>query len=139
MIFYIHHFSLIIFNHSVWLGFELFGLRVQVHSQLVQLRSRSKDMTITICHNKPPTGNGAGVLMTSCTEEMVLRIWGFEKDGAGFWPLKDVVGFFGSLPTEILDRTRCAARWGVVSIIWLAKTFKNCVSLIVSPWTQTRS
>ena len=23
--FYINHFSLIIFNHSVWLGFELFG------------------------------------------------------------------------------------------------------------------
>ena len=25
MIFYINHFSLIIFYHSVWLGFELFG------------------------------------------------------------------------------------------------------------------
>ena len=30
--FYINHFSLIIFYHSVWLVFELFGLRVQVHS-----------------------------------------------------------------------------------------------------------
>ena len=34
--FYINHFSLIIFYHSVWLGFELFGLRVQVHSHGVQ-------------------------------------------------------------------------------------------------------
>ena len=32
-----------------------------------------------------------------------------------FLPLKDVVGFFGSLPTEILNITRCATRWG-----WLA-------------------
>ena len=26
------------------------------------------------CHNKPQTGNEAGVWMTSCPEEMVLRI-----------------------------------------------------------------
>ena len=34
-----------------------------------------------------------------------------------FGPLKDVVGFFGSLPTENLDITRCAARWDGVSIV----------------------
>ena len=28
--------------------------------------------------------------------------------------------------------TRCAERWGVVSIIWLRKAFKNCLSLFVS-------
>ena len=64
----------------------------------------------------PQTGNGAGVWMTSCPEEMVLRIWGFWKEGVGFWQLrmwvgfwslKHVVGFFGSLPTEILNITRC--------------------------------
>ena len=43
-----NHFSLIIFYHSVWLGFELFGLRVQVHSIGHSLRSCAKDMTITI-------------------------------------------------------------------------------------------
>ena len=46
--FYFNHFSLIIFHHSVWLGFELFGLRVQVHSIGYSLRSRTKDTTITI-------------------------------------------------------------------------------------------
>ena len=32
-----------------------------------------------LCNNKPQTGNGAGVWMTSCPVEMVLRIWGFWK------------------------------------------------------------
>ena len=42
MIFYINHFSLIIFYHSVWLGFELFGLRVQVHCHWVQFYARAQ-------------------------------------------------------------------------------------------------
>ena len=33
---------------------------------------------------------------------------------------------------EILNTTRCPERWGGVSIVWLRKTFKNCVSLLVS-------
>ena len=53
MIFYFNHFSLIIFYHSVWLGFELFGLRVQVHSIGHSLRLRAKDMTITIVKINP--------------------------------------------------------------------------------------
>ena len=81
-------FILIIFHllyyHSVW--FELFGLRVQVHSIRYSLRSRAKDMTITIVIIKPQTGNGAGVWMTSCAEEMGWEFedfknhasWGFE-------------------------------------------------------------
>ena len=52
MIFFnINHFSLIIFYHSVWLGFELF--LVQVHSIGYSLRSRTKDMTIVIVIIKP--------------------------------------------------------------------------------------
>ena len=39
-----NHFSLSIFYHSVWEGFESFG---------AVLRSCSKDVTITICHSKP--------------------------------------------------------------------------------------
>ena len=46
--FYINHFSLIIFYHSVWLGFELFELRVQVHSQLVQFTLAHKGASITV-------------------------------------------------------------------------------------------
>ena len=36
-------------------------------------------MTITIVIIKPQKGNAAGLWMTSCPEEMVLRIWGFWK------------------------------------------------------------
>ena len=37
MLFFVSkHFSLIIYYHPVWLGFELFALRAQVYSQLVQ-------------------------------------------------------------------------------------------------------
>ena len=86
--------------------------------------------------------------MTSCPEEMVLRIWGFWKDSVEigplrqelgirplrveFWPFKDVVGLFGSLPIEILNITRYAAHWG-----W-GQQSKNCVSLLVSPWTEVK-
>ena len=34
-----------------------------------------------------------------------------------FWPLKGVVGIFGSLPTENLNTTRCAARWDGISAV----------------------
>ena len=73
----------------------------------------------------PYTGNGAWVWMTSCQKRWSREVENFEKESVeigplrqrvGFWPLKDVVGFFGSLPTEILDITRCAAHWGGVSI-----------------------
>ena len=46
----------------------------------------------------------------------------------GFWPLKDIVRFFRSPLTKILNITRCAVRGGGVNIVWLAKTFKNYVS-----------
>ena len=36
-------------------------------------------MTITIIILNPQTGNGIGVLMMSCPEEMALGIWGFWK------------------------------------------------------------
>ena len=57
MTFYINHFSLIIFYHSVWLGFGLFGLRVHMHSIGYSLRTRAKDN----CHIKTQIGNDAGV------------------------------------------------------------------------------
>ena len=87
------------------------------------------------CHNKPQIGNEAGVWITLCPEAMVLRIWEFWKRVSwdrtmkaeswvsaiearvGFWLLKDEVGFFRSLPTEILDITRCTVHWDGVSIV----------------------
>ena len=91
-LFYFNHFLLIIFYYSVWLGLELFRLSVQVCSQLVQFTLARKGYDNHHCHNKPQTGNGTGVWMTSCPEEigrefgrfwkrfswgptMVLRIW----------------------------------------------------------------
>ena len=73
-LFYINHFSLIIFYHSVWLDFELFGLRAQVHGQLVQFTLASKVYDNHHYHNKPPDRKWGGVWMTSCPEEMLLRI-----------------------------------------------------------------
>ena len=76
--FYFIRFSLIIFYCSVWLGFELFGLRVQVCCQLVQFTLTRKGYDNLHCHNKPQTVNGAGVCMTSCSEEMdweFIRFW----------------------------------------------------------------
>ena len=63
MVFYINHFSLIIFYHSVCLGFELFGLRGQVYSLLVQFTLAHKGYGNHHCHNKPPD-----------------RIWGWSVD-----------------------------------------------------------
>ena len=62
ILFYINPFSLIIFYHSVWLGFELFGLRVQVCSQLVQFTLARKLSDYHHCHNKPQTENGDDVM-----------------------------------------------------------------------------
>ena len=52
--FYIDHFSLTIFHNSVWLGFELFGLRVQTYSQLVQFTLVHKGYDNHHSQNKPP-------------------------------------------------------------------------------------
>ena len=79
MIFFFNDFSLIIFYHSVWLGFELFGLRVQGHSHWVQFTLTRKGYDNRHYHNKPQTGNGAGVWMTSCPEEMGWEFGRFWK------------------------------------------------------------
>ena len=52
MIFFINHFSLIISYYFVWKGFEILGVSAKVIWAL--FRPRGKDMTIVICHNKPP-------------------------------------------------------------------------------------
>ena len=51
--FFINHFSIIILYHSVWLGFELFGLRVQVYSQFVQFMLDRKGYDNHHCHYEP--------------------------------------------------------------------------------------
>ena len=141
MIFYINHFSLIIFYHSVWLGFELFGLRAQVYSQLVQFTLTCKGYDNHHCHNKPPDRKWAGVWMTSCPEKMVLRIWGFLKKSqlrveigpwkqkVGFLPLGHRVEFSTVEACSWVFRIstdwdfkhhkmNCSLKWG--QIVWLA-------------------
>ena len=77
--FYSNHFSLIIFHHSDWLGFELFGLRVQVSSQLAQFTLTCKGYDKHHCPYKPQTGNGGGMWMTSCSEEIGWEFGRFWK------------------------------------------------------------
>ena len=107
---------------------------VQVHSHLVQFDARAQRIWQSpFVILNPQTGNRAGVWMTSCPEKMVQRIWEFRKRVSWdmtiearpvFWPLKDVVGFFRSLPTENLNITRRAVRW-----VWWGQHSKNFVSL----------
>ena len=57
-------------------------------------------------------------------------------------PLKVTVEFFESLPAEILNTTRCATHGGDgewVSILSLALAFMICVSVFLSPRTETRN
>ena len=81
--FYINHLSLIIFYHSVWLGFELFGLRVHVHSYLVVLRACTTDMTITLVIINPRQE-----MWLECDWHHARKRWlwefkDFEKERAG--------------------------------------------------------
>ena len=73
--FYFNHFSLIIFYHSVWLGFELFGLRVQVFSQLVQFTLVCKGYDNHHCHNKPPDRKWGWSVDDTMPGRDGLRIW----------------------------------------------------------------
>ena len=76
MILYFNHSLLIIFYHSVWLGLELFGLIVQVCSQLVQFTLVCKGYDNHHYHNKPQSGNGSGVWMDDVMPKRDgLRIW----------------------------------------------------------------
>ena len=117
--FQINPFSLFIFYHSVLQGFELFGLRVQVHSLWVQFTLARKVYDNHHCYYKLQTGNEARVWMASCLDEMVLRIWGFWKRFS--WEL-DLGHWRGSWVFRIsTDRDlkhhkmRCAL--GMVSIV----------------------
>ena len=144
---------MMIFYHSFWLDFELFGLRVQVCSQLVQFTLVRKGYDNHHCHNKPQTENEAGVWMTSCPEEMGWEFGRFWKRFSwgprprcwevgvrpGSWnfengPWKTIVEF---LPLG--HRVGFRPLKDVVNIVWLGKTFKNCLflPLLVSKnWTQ---
>ena len=98
MIFYFNPFSLIIFYHSVWLGFELFELRVQVCSQLVQFTLVRKGYDNHHRHNKPKTGNWAGMWMASCPDEMGREFGSFWKRVSYELTLDNVGRQLGSLP-----------------------------------------
>ena len=79
MIYYVNHFSLIIFYHSVWLGFELFGSSCRSTYSEYSSHSCAEDMTITIVIIKTPDRkwfwDGNDVMPGSDG----LRIWWFWK------------------------------------------------------------
>ena len=111
-------------------------------------------MTITIVIINPQTVNEAGVWMTSCPNAMVLRILkkgqlkvdigpcrqtiDFSAIGAESWVFyRCGVGYVFRVPTsedELRSKTPRDVPnvGGGVRIVWLWKTFKNCVSLLVS-------
>ena len=141
--FYFNHFLLIIFYHSVWLGFELFGLRAQVYSQLVQFMIARKEYDNHHCHNNIEYDNhhcpdrkwdwsvydvmpgrddleNLRILKKRVSWKVDLGPWrqrvefSIIEAWSWIWAIEDVVGVFGSLTTEILNITRCAARWDSV-------------------------
>ena len=128
---------LIIFYHLVWLGFELFGVRARVYSQLVQFTLVRKAYGNHHCHNKPPNrkwGWSVDDVMPGRDGLEILRILkksqlrveiGQWKQRVEFLPLrhrveflrlKDLVKFCRSLTIEILNITRWAARWDGVRL-----------------------
>ena len=126
-----------------------------MHSQMVQSYDRTEKIWQSSVIIYPQTGNVAGVWMTSCPEEMVLRIWGFQKDnelrstveGNG-WVFQIRLYFWGlnrQRWIEILNTTRCAARcgWGQHSMVRIGfydlslsprvKKFKKLINSFVLP------
>ena len=109
--FYINHFSLIIFYHSFWLGFGLFGSYFRYTDIEYSFTLVCKGYDNHNCHNKPQMGNVTGVWMTSCPEAMVLRIWRFSKIVSWELPLDYVGRQLGYRPqwqtVEVGVRLRC--------------------------------
>ena len=135
MIFYLNNFSLIIFYHSVWLGFELFGLKVRVSSQLVQFTLQQMTITNHHCHNKPQTGNGTGVWTTSCPEEMGWEFGRFWKRFS--WVPTMVLRSWG--PTMVLRSwgpTMVLRSWGPTMVLKSWSPTKQ-LKVDIGPWRQT--
>ena len=108
--FYFNNFSLIIFYHSVCLGFELFGLRAQVHSIGYTIRSCAKDLTITFVIIKQDRKRGWGVGDVMPRRDG-LRIWGFQKSRhlrVDIGPCRQRIEFSDTVLKLRLGRWRCS-------------------------------
>ena len=79
-------FSLIIFYHSVWLGFDIFGLRVQGHSIGYSLRYRAKDITITIVIINPRKKMGPECGWRHAQKRLAENLEDFDKDSVEVQP-----------------------------------------------------
>ena len=132
MIFYFNHFSLIIFYHSVWLGFELFGLRVQVCCQLVQFTLARKGYGNHHCHDKPQTGNGLECGWRHAQKRWPENLEDFEKESNEFRPLCWEVGVWPWC-WEVVVRPWC---WevGVRPWCWEVGVRPWCWGVRVRPW-----
>ena len=140
-----YYFLLIMFYHSIWLGFELFRLKVQVYSQLVQFMFARKGYDTRHCHNKLPDrkwGWSVDDVIPGRDGPENLRILKKSQLGVEFWPLEMELGIWplswvfwiSTGRDELRSKTpRDVLNDGSgVSIVWLRKTFKNCFSLLVS-------
>ena len=110
--FFILSFFINYIYHSVWLGYELFGLRVQACSHWLQFTFARKGYDYHHCHNKPQTGNEAGVCMTSYPEVMS---WEFGR----FWKR------FSWVPTMVLKS------WGPTVILR-----SLCPTMMLRSWVR---
>ena len=77
--FYINHFSLVVFYHSVWLGFELFGSSCRCTHIEYSSRSRAEDMTIRNVIIKTPDRKWDWSVNDVMSWSDGLRIWWFWK------------------------------------------------------------
>ena len=129
------------------LSFSLVGLwTIRVKSSVAYslgavLRSCAKDMTITIVMINPQKENGAGVWMTSCPKEMVLRIWGFWKSVIWDWKIE------ARVETSVVEACRRVLqistgrdlkRHKMHRALGRDQHSKNFVSRFVSPWTEIK-
>ena len=134
------------------MGFELFGLRTKVYSQLVQFTLERIGYDNHHSHNKPPDKKWGWSVGDVIPEEMVLKIWGFWKrvswelrqDHGGressfcHWGIELDLGcwrcscIFRISTDRDLRHYKMRRAWGWSQHSSLEKTFKNCVSLLVS-------
>ena len=115
MIFYINHFSLIIFYHSVWLVFELIGSYFRCTAIGYSLHSHAEDMTITIVVINPRKERRLVCEWHHAQKRWVENLGILKKTSVGvdFGPCKtdDFVSAFGHRELSSLPWSRELESW----------------------------
>ena len=99
------------------------------------------------------TIGGVGILLSPCALKLLKSSERFWKRVSWDWTIEEEgwiltvercswvfrISTDRDLKHHKMRRMLGWGQYSVVSIVWLAKTFKNCVSLLMSPWTEVRS